>query len=265
VAVHLDASRRRCCPHTGHPQGWLASYSLVFESGDQDAASKPDRSATGRGSASNNAFGATWPSTTPRPSLYLKGKRAIRRAASPVRYLRKQRCSRAYSPLQQALMEDRMSSVRCDARGPGRFLDDVRTTSSGVVPETASELFAFERYLGNSLANPSAISTRWIEEWMAGAGRAVHGCGLIVSPPAVGTRLAARCSPSSFSRRPRLDEAPTTVQPVTEAPSTDWHLSSDEPRTARRSRPAQFLGASRRPGKPVRGAAGPHRQARTAP
>ncbi len=101
-------------------QDGVAAYTLVFESGDQDrrieARIEPQ---PGEVSASNNAFGADWPSTIPRSACSTSKVTATA--------ISRWQCSQpgsaggevrgAFSSLQDALMED--PDLECTAMIPG--------------------------------------------------------------------------------------------------------------------------------------------------
>jgi len=233
-------------------QDGLAGYSLVFESGDQDrrieARIDPQ---PGEVSASNNGFGAdqTIDHTKIRV-LYLEGANE--------RYIAQPGASEprgAYSPLQEALMED--PDVECTAVMPGGAGGDystmVRTNERWRgIPETPSELFAFDAIILSNVPR-DALSDKhhaWVEEWIGrrGGGLCMAGgphsfaSGQWNDTPA-GKMLPVELLPAASD----WDEAPTTVNPVTEgAIHPIWHLSSDlaQNRAELKTLPS-FLGSNR--------------------
>ena len=237
-------------------QDGLASYSLAFESGDQDrrieARIDPQ---PGEVSASNNAFGADLAiDHTKIRVLYLEGatdsyvaQRVPSAIGGEVRG--------AYSSLQEALMED--PDVECTAVMPGGAGGDfstlVRTDERGRgLPETPSELFAYDAIILSNVPR-DALSDQhlaWIEEWI---GRRGGGLCMVGGPnsfasgrwneTSVGKMLPVELIPAGRD----WDEALTTVHPVTEgAIHPIWHLSSDEAqnRSLLKTLP-NFLGSNR--------------------
>jgi len=214
-------------------QDGLASYSLVFESGDQDrrieARIDPQ---PGEVSASNNAFGADQAiDHTKIRVLYLEGaidRYAMQQGQSEPRG--------AYSPLQETLMED--ADVECTAVMPGGAGGDfsamVRTNERyRGLPETPSELFAYDAIILSNIPR-DALSDKhhaWVEEWIGrrGGGLCMAGgphsfaSGQWNETPA-GKMLPVELLPADRD----WDEAPTKVNVVTESSIHPiWHLSSD--------------------------------------
>jgi uncharacterized membrane protein len=235
----------------------LASYSLVFESGDQDRRieSRIDPQ-PGEVSASNNAFGADLAiDHTKIRVLYLEGANeqyAVQRVLSGI--FGNNEVRGAYSPLQQALMED--PDVECMVVMPGGAGSDfstmVRTNEQWRgFPETASELFAFDAIILSNVPRDSVSDQHlaWIEEWIGrrGGGLCMAGGPHSFASGRWNETSAGKMLPVELLPGARdWDEAPTTVQPVTEgAIHPIWHLSSDEAqnRSALKTLP-HFLGSN---------------------
>ena len=174
----------------------------------------------------------------------------------------------AYSPLQQALMED--PDIECTAVMPGGaggdFSTMVRTDEQWRgLPETPSELFAYDAIILSNVPRDvlSDQHLAWIDEWI---GRRGGGLCMVGGPnsfasgrwneTSVGKMLPVELVPGGRD----WDEAPTTVQPVTEgAIHPIWHLSSDEAQNRSAAQdPAQLPGEqSLRPGQAGGRGAGP--------
>ncbi|MFI5459342.1 MAG: glutamine amidotransferase [Isosphaerales bacterium] len=215
-------------------QDGLASYSLVFESGDQDRRIEARIDLQpGEVSASNNAFGADQAiDHTKIRVLYLEG--AIDRYAMQPQGQSEPRG--AYSPLQEALMED--PDVECTAVMPGGaggdFSTMVRTNERyRGLPETPSELFAFDAIILSNVPRDALGDQHhtWVEEWI---GRRGGGLCMVGGPhsfasgqwndTSAGKMLPVELLPATRD----WDEAPTTVNVVTEGTIHPiWHLSSD--------------------------------------
>jgi uncharacterized membrane protein len=257
VAVASDGKPETVLAHTPVIlKDGLASYSLVFESGDQDRRieSRLDPQ-PGEVSALNNTFGAdlTIDHTKIRV-LYLEGTNeqyVVQRVLSGI--FGNNEVRGAYSPLQQALMED--PDVECTAvmpAGGGDFSMMVRANEQGRgFPETASELFAFDAIILSNVPRESLSDQQlaWIEEWI---GRRGGGLCMVGGPHSFASgrwneTSAGKMLPVDLLPGARdWDEAPTAVHPVTEgAIHPLWHLSSDEAqnRSALKTLPT-FLGSN---------------------
>jgi uncharacterized membrane protein len=220
-------------------QDGLASYSLVFESGDQDrrieARIDPQ---PGEVSASNNAFGADVAiDRTKIRVLYLEG--ATDRYVTPQGQSgpRAGEVRGAYSSLQEALMED--PDVECTAVIAGGAGNDFSTLTrtddrSRGLPETPSELFAYDAIILSNVPRDALGDERlaWVEEWI---GRRGGGLCMTGGPnsfasgqwnaTSVGNMLPVELIPAARD----WDDALTTVHPITAgAIHPVWHLSSDE-------------------------------------
>ncbi len=218
----------------------LAQYALAFESGDQDcrieARIDPQ---PGEVSTSNNAFGADLAiDHTKIRVLYVEGTTDLlfmtqqgvaQRGGTQMRG--------AYSPLQEALMED--PDVECTAVLPGGAAGDfsvlVRSDERGRgLPETPSELFAYDAIILSNVPR-EALSDRhlgWIGEWI---GKRGGGLCMVGGPSsfasgqwnetAVGKMLPVELIPAGRD----WDGTTTTVHPLTaESIHPIWHISSDE-------------------------------------
>src|SRR5262249_35058036 len=131
----------------------------------------------GEVSTSNNAFAADMAiDHTKIRVLYLEGEsqRFIEQAVRSV-FGRGQQVRGAYSPLQEALMEDR--DIDCTAvaasGSSGAFSFPMRTDNGGPgLPEIASELFAYDVIILSNVP-AEALDPKyqaWIEEWVARRG-----------------------------------------------------------------------------------------------
>jgi uncharacterized membrane protein len=219
-------------------QDGLASYSLNFESGEQDrrVEARIDPQA-GEVSVSNNAFGVDVAiDHTKIRVLYLEGATEgfLQRAVGDV-VGREDRG--AYSPLQQALMED--PDIECTAVMPGGAGGDfsvlVRSDERGRgLPENPSELFAYDVIILSNVPRDSISDQHlaWIDDWI---GRRGGGLCMVGGPHSF---AAGQWNPTSVGKMLPVelgagardwDESQTTVRPVTEgAIHPIWHISSDE-------------------------------------
>jgi uncharacterized membrane protein len=235
----------------------LASYSLTFESGDQDrhieARIDPQ---PGEVSAANNAFGADVAiDHTKIRVLYLEGATDSYVAQRVLSALGGRELRGAYSSLQQALMED--PDVECTAVLPGgagnAFSTLVRTDERGRgLPETPSELFAYDAIILSNVPR-DALSDQhlaWIDEWI---GRRGGGLCMVGGPNSFAsgqwneTSVGKMLPVELMSAGRDWDESLTTVQPVTDgAIHPIWLISSDEAqnRSVLKALP-NFLGSNR--------------------
>ena len=217
----------------------LRSYSLSFESGDQDrrieARIDPQ---PGEVSTSNNAFAADMAiDHTKIRVLYLEGssERFIQRAVQSV--FGRGSVRGAYSPLQDALMEDR--DIDCTAvaasGSSGDFTFPVRTDNGGPgIPEIASELFAYDVIILSNVP-VEALDAKyqgWIEEWV---GRRGGGLLMVGGPYSFesgrwnGTRIAAMLPVELGPGPGDWSETAKAVHPVVAgAVHPIWQITSDE-------------------------------------
>jgi uncharacterized membrane protein len=238
-------------------QDGLASYSLAFESGDQDrrieARIDPQ---PGEVSAVNNTFGADMAiDHTKIRVLYLEGATdsyVVQRVLSAIGG---RETRGAFSSLQQALMED--PDVECTAVMPGGAGSDfsslVRTDERARgLPENPSELFAYDAIILSNVPRDAVSDPHlaWIEEWI---GRRGGGLCMVGGPnsfaagrwneTSVGKMLPVEIVPAARD----WDESLATVQPVTKgAIHPIWLISSDEDknRSLLKALP-NFLGSNR--------------------
>jgi uncharacterized membrane protein len=220
-------------------QDGLNSYSLAFDSGDQDrhieARIDPQ---PGEVSAANNRFGADVAiDHTKIRVLYLEGATdnfVVQRVASAITG---SEFRGAYSSLQQALMED--PDVECTAVMPGGAGGDfsvlVRTDERGRgLPENPSELFAYDAIILSNVPR-DALSDQhlaWVDDWI---GRRGGGLCMVGGPNSfasgqwnettVGKMLPVELMPATRD----WDQALTSVQPVSDgAIHPIWLISTDE-------------------------------------
>jgi uncharacterized membrane protein len=248
-------------------QDGLASYSLAFDSGDQDrrVEARIDMQ-PGEVSASNNAFGADVAiDHTKIRVLYLEGATDSFMMHRVVSAFNGNEARGAYSSLQQALMED--PDVECTAVMPGGAGGDfsvlVRTDERGRgLPENPSELFAYDAIILSNVPR-DALSDQhiaWIDEWI---GRRGGGLCMVGGPnsfssgqwneTSVGKMLPVELVPGTRD----WDQSLTTVQPTSDrAIHPIWLISTDEAqnRALLKTLP-NFLGTNRvgrvRPGADV--------------
>ncbi len=235
----------------------LASYSLAFESGDQDrrieARIDPQ---PGEVSAANNAFGADLAiDHTKIRVLYIEGATDSYLAQRVVSALGGRELRGAYSSLQQALMED--PDVECTAVMPGGVGNDystlVRTDERGRgLPANPSEFFAYDAIILSNVPR-DALSDQhlaWIDEWI---GRRGGGLCMVGGPNSFASgqwndTTVGKMLPVELVGAGRdWDESLTTVQPVAEgAIHPIWLISSDEAqnRSLLKALP-DFLGSNR--------------------
>jgi uncharacterized membrane protein len=237
-------------------QDGVSAYSLVFESGDQDrrieARIDPQ---PGEVSQANNAFGAEMAiDHTKIRILYIEGAGDRFVASRNDSSFRNGEVRGAYSPLQEALMED--PDIECAAMMPNGFGNDftsvVRANEvARGLPETPSEWYAFDAIILSNVAR-DALSDQhlaWIEEWI---GRRGGGLCMAGGPAgfasgrwnetSVGKMLPVELLPGTRD----WDDVLTSVHPVTEgAIHPLWHLYSDEAatRSALKTLP-NFLGCN---------------------
>ena len=217
----------------------LRSYSLSFESGDQDrrieARIDPQ---PGEVSTSNNAFAADMAiDHTKIRVLYLEGssERFIQQAVQSV--FGRGAARGAYSPLQDALMEDR--DIDCTAvaaaGSAGDFTFPVRTDNGGPgIPEIASELFAYDVIILSNVP-VEALDAKyqgWIEEWV---GRRGGGLLMVGGPYSFasgrwnGTRIAGMLPVELGPGPGDWSETAKAVHPVVAgAVHPIWQITSDE-------------------------------------
>jgi uncharacterized membrane protein len=238
-------------------QEGLASYTLAFESGDQDrrieARIDPQ---PGEVSVANNAFGADLAiDHTKIRVLYIEGANesfiAPRAQSSPGG----SEVREAFYTLQAALMED--PDVECTAFVPGGGAGDfsalVKTDERWrKLPENPSQFFAYDAIILSNVPRDvlSDQHLAWIDEWI---GRRGGGLCMVGGPnsfssgrwndTSVGQMLPMELIPAARD----WDEGPTSIQVTTKATSHPvWHLSSDDlqNRTALKALPS-FQGSNR--------------------
>ncbi len=217
----------------------VTSYSLVFESGNQDRRieARIDLQ-SGEVSATNNAFAADLAiDHTKIRVLYIEGTADRYVAQRAQTGFQSGEARGAYSSLQEALSED--PDVECATMLPngygGGFTTVVRGSEAARgLPETPSEWFAFDAIILSNVPR-EALSDQhlaWIEEWIGRRGGGLCMAGGPQSFAAgrwnetsVGKMLPVELLPGTRD----WDEALTTVQPVTDGGIHPvWHLMSDE-------------------------------------
>jgi uncharacterized membrane protein len=217
----------------------LASYSVNFESGDEDrhieARIEPQ---PGEVSASNNVFGAAMAiDHTKIRVLYLEGATDNYVQQRVVAVAGGRQVRGAYSALQEALMED--PDIECTAVIPGgaqgdfSMLKSTDDRASGLA-ETASELFAYDAIILSNIPR-GAISDQhlaWIDDWI---GRRGAGLCMVGGPNSFGsgrwndTTVGNMLPVELNSAGGDWDESVTTVNPASDgAIHPIWHISSDD-------------------------------------
>ncbi len=220
-------------------QDGLRSYSLSFESGEQDrrieARIDPQ---PGEVSTSNNVFAADMAiDHTKIRVLYLEGatERYIEQAVQSI--LGRGTVRGAYSPLQEALMEDRdidCTAVAAAGSG-GDFTFPLRTDNGGPgLPEIASELFAYDVIILSNVPVEAldAKYQAWIEEWVGrrGGGLLMAGGPYSFASGRWNGTTIAKMLPVDLSAGPGdWGESPTTVNPAVAGHIHPiWQITSDE-------------------------------------
>jgi uncharacterized membrane protein len=161
----------------------------------------------------------------------------------------------AYSPLQEALMED--PDIECTAvvpaggEGDFGFLQRVDERARGL-PESPSEWFAYDALILSNMPREALSDQQvaWVDEWIArrGGGLAMVGgpnsfaSGRWAATP-IGTMLPVELMPEAHD----WDERPASIEPlVSGAVHAIWHIAADdsENRALLKAVPA-FLGRNR--------------------
>ena len=217
----------------------LYPYTLTFESGEQDrrieARIDPQ---PGEVSASNNAFAADLAiDHTKIRILYLEGSNERYVVNRGIFGLGGSEVKGAYSPLQEALMED--ADVECVAVLPGGPSGDfstlVRTDERGRgLPETPSELFAYDAIILSNVPR-DALSDQhlaWVDDWI---GRRGGGLCMVGGPNSF---AAGNWADTSVGRMLPVELQPvgqdwvdplTTLLPVVKgAVHPIWHVTPDD-------------------------------------
>jgi uncharacterized membrane protein len=238
-------------------QDGLNSYSMTFESGDQDrkiaAIVDPQ---PGEVSADNNTFKSEYTiDHTKIRVLYVEGSVDPFVTRRGLFGLGGSEVQGAYAPLQQALMED--PDVECRAVLPagaeGDFNELVRSDDRGRgLPETPSELFAYDAIILSNVPREifSDKYMGWIDEWISRRG---GGLCMIGGPYAFGS---GRWGDTSVGRMLPIeiepvgrdwDESATALKPLDDGTiHSIWHIAADdsENRTLLKSLP-DFVGHNR--------------------
>jgi uncharacterized membrane protein len=235
----------------------LAGFTLAFDSGDQDRRVEARIDPRpGEISASNNAFGAEIAiDHTKIRVLYLEGSTEREVVRQGILGLGGSKVRGAYSPLQEALMED--PDIECTVVSPGGADGDfsflVRADDRGRgLPDTPSELFAYDAILLSNVPR-DAVSDQalaWLDEWI---GRRGGGLCMVGGPNSfasghwgettVGKMLPVALLPTGRD----WDESAATLTPDTSRTNHPvWHISPDDSqnRAALKSLP-RFLGSNR--------------------
>jgi uncharacterized membrane protein len=216
----------------------LATYSLTFDTGDQDRSVEAlIDPRPGEVSSTNNAFKADLAiDRTKIRVLYLEGANEPETVRQGILGLGGSKVVGAYTPLQEALTED--PDVECTAirpaGAPGDFSFLLRSDDRNRgFPETPSELFAFDAIILSNVPRESLgdQALAWLDEWV---GRRGGGLCMVGGPnsfaagqwrgTAVDKMLPIELLPTGRD----WSEAPVTVTPdPAHANHPIWHLSSD--------------------------------------
>ena len=245
-------------------QDGLSSYSLTFDSGEQDrkiaAIVDPQ---PGEVSADNNTFASEFAiDHTKIRVLYIEGSNERFIARKGLFGLGGGEVQGAYSPLQQALMED--PDVECRAVLPagseGDFTEIVRSDDRGRgLPETPSELFAYDAIILSNVPHQifSEKYMGWVDEWISrrGGGLCMVGGPYAFGAGRWGDTPVGRMLPVEIESIGRdWDESPAALKPLDDGTIHPiWHIASDdsENRTLLKTLP-NFLGHNKlSPAKPT--------------
>jgi uncharacterized membrane protein len=240
-------------------QDGVMSATIPFESGDEDRHIEAQIDPLpGEVSSANNAMGADVAiDHTKIRVLYLEGavERYVDQAPQRTQRSGSSVVKGAYSPLQEALMED--PDIECTAVVPAGgtgefgFLRRVDEPARGL-PESPSEWFAYDALILSNMPR-EALSDRqvaWVDEWIArrGGGLAmVGGPYSFVAGKWAGSPVAAMLPVELMPEENDWDERPTSIEAlVAGSVHAIWHIAADdsENRTLLKSMPA-FLGRNR--------------------
>ena len=256
--VALDADGRPGATLSRSPvvlQDGLASYSLTFESGDQDRriAATVDPQ-PGEVSTENNTFATDVAiDHTKIRVLYVEGSNERFVAKKGLFGLGGSEVQGAYSSLQQALMED--PDIECTAVVPdiaGDFSTIVRADDRGRgLPETPSELYAYDAIILSNVPREllDGKYMAWVDEWI---GRRGGGLMMVGGPASFGAGRWAdtpvgRMLPVEVDSSGDWEDAPAAILPITDnALHPLWHIAADdaENRALLKTLPS-FLGHNR--------------------
>ncbi len=240
----------------------LSRYAMTFPSGEEDrkivAWIDPQPGEVG---LDNNRFTADVAiDHTKIRVLYVEGstERIVTRQGGFLGIGGREVVKGAYSPLQEALMED--PDIECTAvipSGPGGdFSAFQRNDERGRgLPETPSELFAYDAIVLSNVPREalSDLHLQWIDDWVAkrGAGLCMIGGPLSFGSGRWAETTVGRMLPIDLPANARdWREATATLSPADSGPLHPiWHIAADdsENRASRKSLPP-FLGANR-PGR----------------
>jgi len=219
----------------------LHPYTLAFESGEQDRRIEARiDTQPGEVSAANNAVAADLAiDHTKIRILYLEGSNERYVVNRGIFGLGGSEVKGAYSPLQDALMED--PDVECVAilpGGPGgNFSSLVRTDERGRgLPETPSELFAYDAIILSNVPRDALSDPHlaWVDDWI---GRRGGGLCMVGGPNSFASGNWADTSVGRMlpvelpSAGPDWTDPLTTLQPVASgAIHPIWHVTPDDVR-----------------------------------
>jgi uncharacterized membrane protein len=220
-------------------QDGLASYSLAFESGEQDRriAATVDLQ-PGEVSADNNTFAADVAiDHTKIRVLYVEGSNERYVTRRGLFGLGGSEVQGAYSPLQQALMED--PDIECTAvvsSGPdGDFTAITRSDDRARgLPETPSELFAYDAIVLSNVPR-TVLDDKymgWVDEWI---GRRGGGLCMVGGPNSFAagrwadTPVGRMLPVESEAGGGDWDESPAAIGPIAEgAVHPLWQIAADD-------------------------------------
>ena len=222
-------------------QDGVTSATITFESGDEDRRieAKIDP-LPGEVSLTNNTFAADVAiDHTKIRVLYLEGavERYVEQVAQRILRPGQSTIKGAYSPLQQALMED--PDIECTVvvspggEGDFGFLQRIDEPARGL-PESPSEWFAYDAIILSNMPREALSDQQvaWIDEWIArrGGGLAMVGgpysfaTGRWADTP-IGAMLPVALLPGGDD----WEERPTTIAPVSSsAQHPIWHIATDD-------------------------------------
>ncbi len=222
-------------------QDGVVSATVTFESGNEDRRIEARIDPLpGEVSLTNNAFATDVAiDHTKIRVLYLEGAvdRYVEQVAQRILRPGQSNIKGAYSPLQQALMED--PDIECTVvvspggEGDFGFLQRVDEPARGL-PESPSEWFAYDAIILSNMPREALSDQQvaWIDEWIARRG---GGLAMVGGPysfatgrwadTAVGAMLPVALLPGGND----WEERPTTIVPTSSsAQHPIWHIAADD-------------------------------------